>query len=108
MESDGERNNSGVVQNVRGSAPYLEGLPSKVIRKNLRRAHMQRLKNEVFDMFAPYHGFLPHDLFFIVLEYANLAKIGLRTLSFTVFFPHLVKRKNVKLDESGDARVSPK
>ena len=71
---------------------------------------MQRLKKEVFDMFAPYHGFLPPDLFFIVLEYANLAKIGLHTLSFTIFFPHLVKRKkkNVKLDEGGDARVSPK
>jgi len=70
---------------------------------------MQRLKNELFDLFAPYHGFLPHDLFFIVLEYANLAKIGSRTLSFTVFFPHLVKRKkNVKMDASSDARVPPK
>ena len=70
---------------------------------------MQRLKKELFDLFAPNHGFLPHDLFFIVLEYANLAKIGTRTLSFTVFFPHLVKRKkNVKMDASSDARVPPK
>ena len=68
------------------------------------------MKKELFDLFAPNHGFLPHDLFFIVLEYANLAKIGTRTLSFTIFSPHLVKRKkkNVKMDASGDARVSQK
>ena len=93
MESNGERKETRMVQNVRRSSPYLKDLPSKVIRKDIRKAHMQRLKNELFDLFAPYHGFLPHDLFFIVLEYANLAKIGSRTLSFTVFFPHLVKRK---------------
>ena len=108
MASDGKRKETGVVQNVRGSAPYLKGLPSKVVRRNIRRAHLQRMKNDIFDMFAPDDVFLPQDLFFIVLEYANLAQIGSRMLSFTVFFPHLVKRKNVKVDAGGDARISPK
>ena len=69
---------------------------------------MQRMRNEIYYMFAPDNVFLPKDLFFIVLEFANLAQIGTRMLCFTVFFPHLVKRKNVKVDEGGDARISPK
>ena len=108
MESNGERNKTGVVQNIRGSAPYLKGLPSKVIRTNIRKKNMQRMRNEIYYMFAPDNVFLPKDLFFIVLEFANLAQIGSRMLCFTVFFPHLVKRKNVKVDAGGDARISPK
>ena len=109
MESNGERKETRMVQNIRGSAPYLEGLPSKVIRKNIRRANMQRMKNEIFYMFAPDDLFLPKDLFFIVLDFADLAKIGTRMLCFTVFFPHLIKRKkHVKMDASSDERISPK
>ena len=108
MESNGERTETGVVQNVRGSAPYIQGLSSQVVRTNVRKKNMQRMRNEIFYMFAPNNVFLPKDLFFIVLEFANLAQIGSRMLCFTVFFPHLIKRKNVKVDEGGDARISPK
>ena len=45
------------------------------------------MRNEIFYMFAPNNVFLPKDLFFIVLEFANLAQIGSRMLCFTVFFP---------------------
>ena len=55
------------------------------------------MRNEIYYIFAPDNVFLPKDLFFIVLEFANLAQIGSRMLCFTVFFPHLVKRKNVKV-----------
>ena len=108
MESNGERTETRVVQNVRGSAPYIQGLPSKVIRRNIRKKNMQRMRNEIFYMFAPDNVFLPKDLFFIVLEFANLAQIGTRMLCFTVFFPHLVKRKNVEVDDRGYERVPPK
>ena len=69
---------------------------------------MQRMRNEIFYMFAPDNVFLPKDLFFVVLEFANLAQIGTRMLCFTVFPPHLVKRKNVEVDDRSNERVPPK
>ena len=108
MESNGEREETRVVQNVRGSAPYIQGLPSKVIRRNIRKSYVHRMKKEVIHIFSPDNVFLPDDLFFIVLEFANLAQIGNRMLSFTLFFPHLVKRKHVKVDDRSDERVPPK
>ena len=64
------------------------------------------MKREVLYIFSPENVFLPDDLFFIVLEFADLAQIGSRMLCFTVFFPKLVKRKpHVPLDESSDERV---
>ena len=107
MAFNGERKETRVVQNVRGSAPYLKGLPSKIIRRNIRTSHVWRMKQEVIHIFSPDNVFLPDDLFFIVLEFANLAQIGNRMLSFTFFFPHLVKRKHVEMDDRSNERVPP-
>ena len=108
MAFNGERKETGVVQNVRGSAPYIKDLPSKVVRRNIRTSHVHRMKKEVIHIFSPDNVFLPDDLFFIVLEFANLCQIGNRMLSFTVFFPYLVKRKHVKVDDRSDERVPQK
>ena len=63
MAFNGERKETGVVQNVRGSAPYIKDLPSKVVRRNIRTSHVHRMKQEVIHIFSPDNVFLPDDLF---------------------------------------------
>ena len=44
----------------------------------------------------------------MILEFANLARVGHKIMTYTIFFPSITKRKNVKVDEARDENVQKK
>ena len=44
----------------------------------------------------------------MILEYANLARVGHKIMSYTIYFPSTKKKRYVKVDEARDENVQKK
>ena len=71
----------------------------------MRKRHSRELVELFFGEVRP----MPDPLLIYVLEFAGLANIGRKWLSYILFFPKLVRRhENVEVDDSRDENVPPK
>ena len=106
MVIESPRRETRMVRNGRRSDGEVPRAPSRPVYKKVRRTNMQRMKREVLCLFTPENALLPTELVFIILELADLCKCGRCLLSFTVFFPHLIKRRHEPLDDPRDENIS--
>ena len=72
---------------------------------------MRRHNNELLELFYGDVRPFPDPILIMCLEFAGLATIGRKYLSWVLFFPQLVKRHTKRyepLDETCDENVPPK
>ena len=69
---------------------------------------MRKYHRELATLFFGDQCQLPDPLCVMILEFANLARVGHKIMSYTIYFPSTKKKKHVKVDEARDENVPAK
>ena len=98
------RKNPGLVPDGERGNGSVKKLQSGTVSHHLQRTfaestYRQRMRRDILYVFSPKKTVLYNDMIFLCLELANLVRVGHRLLSFSVFFPRLIKsRKHEPVD----------
>ena len=69
---------------------------------------MRKYHRELATLFFGDQCELPDPVCVMILEFANLARVGHKIMSYTIYFPSNKKNRNVKVDDPRDENVPKK